>query len=121
MERFEEFTRGSKKFIYIDFSGLKTDDDFLAAIKTVEPIIAKYPEHSLYTITNIADIRFDTRSKEIVANYIGNNAPYIKHGAIIGVDGIKKIMLNSIFQLSGRKNLIFAFTKDKAIELLLKL
>ena len=120
MERFEEFTCDGKSFMYIDFSGLKADEDFIAATEKIEPIVAKYPKHSLYTITNIANTRFDTRSKEIVAEYMEKNKPHVKYGAVIGIDGIKKIMLNTIFQMSGRKNLVFAFTKEKAIELLLK-
>lgn len=120
MGSFEEFSCDGKNFMYIDFSGLKTNEEFLAVTEEIEPAVAKYPKHSLYTITNIADIRFDTRSKEIVAQYMEKNKPYVKYGAVIGIDGIKKIMLKTIFQMSGRQNLIYAFTKEKAIELLLQ-
>ena len=115
-----EFMLDGKSFIYIDLSGLKKNDDFNERIRLIEPIIAKYPENSLYTITNVENIRFDSQSKEIVAQYMGRNKPFVKYGAVIGLDGIKKIMINAIFTLSGRKNMHFALTKEKAIEWLLQ-
>ena len=120
MIHIEEFTRDGKSFIYIDFSDTKTNEDFIEAVNTIWRILMKYPPHSVYTITNIENIRFDTNTKECVAQYMKYNKLYVKYGAIIGIDGIKKIFTSAVFQLSGRNNMLFAFTKEKAIELLLK-
>ena len=120
MERVEEFTREGKNFVYIDFSGLTLDQDFLEVIKVAEPTISKYPEHSVYTITNIANLKFDSHTKEVAAVYTGHNKPYVKYGVIIGLDGIKKMMAHAVFKLSGRSNYTFAFSKEGAIEWLLK-
>jgi hypothetical protein len=118
--RIEEFTFGGKNFAYIDLSDLKANESFMEATENIKPVISKYPPHSLYTITNIANIRFDTDTKKCVALYMEHNKPYVKYGAVIGFDGIKKIFVNSVFKLSGRDNMLFAFSKEKAVELLLK-
>ena len=120
MANVEEFVQNGKNFIYIDFSDMKSNDDFISFTAMVEPIIAKHPKNSVYTITNVEDIRFDSGSKEIVAKYLENNKPYVKFGAIIGLDGIKKVIIETVLRLSGRRNLHFAFSKDSAIEWLLK-
>ena len=120
MERVEEFTRDGKSIIYIDFSGLRSDNDFIEIIKDVKRVVASYPERSLYTITNIENVRFDTNTKEIVANYMEHNKPYVKYGVVVGLDGIKKILVQTVMKLSGRQNMHFAFTKEQAIEWLLK-
>jgi len=112
----EEFELDGKNFIYIDFSGIITNDEFRERIKLVEREIVKYPEDSLYTITNAEGIRFDTESKEIAAQYMMRNKPYIRHGAVIGLDGITKVMINSIVALSGRRNIHYTFSKEQAIE-----
>jgi hypothetical protein len=118
--RIEEFTRDGKDFIYIDLSDLRTNEEFLEMTRVIEPAVAKYPPLSLYTITNVENVRFDTTSKEFVARYMEHNKPYVKYGAVIGIDGIKKVMGNMVLALSGRDNLDFVFTKEQAIELLLK-
>ena len=120
MERIEEFKLEGKDFMYIDLSGLMSNDEFLKLTGIVESLMAKYPEHSLYTITNIENIRFGPGSKEMIAKYLESNKPYVKYGVVIGMDGIKKAIVNVAFKISGRDNIHFAFTKDKAIEWLLR-
>jgi len=117
--RIEEFSRGGKNFMYIDLSDLKKNEDFIELVKTIEPAVEKHPLLSLYTITNIENIRIDTESKQFIASYLEHNKPYVKYGAVIGLDGIKKILVSTVIKLSGRKDLIFAFTKEQAIDLLL--
>ena len=117
--RIEEFTHNGENFIYIDLSDFKTNEDFIRLMDITGPKIAKYPPYSLYTITNVENIRIDSESKEIVARYMVINKPYVKYGALIGLDGVKKLLIRAMFTLSGRKNMLFAFTREQAIDLLL--
>jgi len=120
MERIEEFTHNGKNFIYIDVSNLKKNEDFITIVGIVKQIMVKYAEKSVYTITNIENIIFDTETKEIAVKCLKHNEPYVKCGAVLGLDGIKKIMANAVFKFSGRKPLKFFYTKEKAIEWLLQ-
>ena len=118
MERVEEFTEDGKTIVYIDFSGLSSDTDFTDVMKIAEPMIANHPEASVFTITNIANLKFDSHTREIAAKYMEHNKPYVKYGVIIGLDGIKKMMATAVMKLSGRSNIEFAFTKENAIEII---
>ena len=120
MERVEEFTLGGKNFVYIDFSDFKMNDEFFGLIEVTKSLIAKYPEHSLYTIANFDNVRIDSKSRELVAKCLAHNKPYVKYCVAIGLDGIKKMMLSSIFNSCGRGAMLFAFTKERAIECLLQ-
>jgi len=120
MDRVEEFTRAGKDFVYIDFSGLSSDEAFLEVINVAEPTIGKYPEHSVNTITNISNLRFDTLTKEIAAKYTENNKPHVKYAVIIGLDGIKKMMAQAVMKLSGRTNYHYDYSKEGAIEWILQ-
>jgi hypothetical protein len=44
------------------------------------------------------------------------NRPHIRLGAVIGLDGIKRIMVNSILKMSGRHNMKFFRTRDEAVK-----
>jgi len=116
MERIEEFNCEGKDFISIDLSGLNSPEDFTNQLDLIKPVISKYPRLSLYTITNIADTRFNSTTREVVLDYLIHNKPYIKCSVIIGVDGVKKMMIDTMAKLSGRNNVLCAFTKEKAIE-----
>ena len=120
MERVEEFSLEGKNFMYVDFSGCMIKEDFLRIIDMVDPLMAKYPDQSLYTITNIENIRIDLESREEIVKYLERNKSHVKYGAVFGIDGIKKVMLKGMFEVSDRNNMHFAFTKDQAITWLLQ-
>jgi len=119
-QRIEEFNQEGKDFVYYDLSNFETNDEFIEFTKAANERITKYAEHSLYTITNIRGVKFDSETKTIVADWMERNRPHVKYGAVIGFDGIKKIMVNAIFKICGRKNMTFSSSKEQAIEFLLK-
>jgi len=119
MNRIETFHREGKDFVYFDLSGIGTNDAFIRLIEESKPIVETYAGRPLYTITNIEGVKFDTKTKKVVAEWMEHNKPYVKYGVIVGMDGIKKIMVDAIFALSGRKNMTSAPTKEQAIEWLL--
>ena len=119
MERVEEFTMDGKSFIYLDFSGVSANNEFQEITEHFKKAISKYPLNSLYTITNVSDVRFDSESKAILAEYMSFNKPYVKRAVVVGVDGIKKIMGNAICKLVGRPTMYYTINKEAAIEWLL--
>jgi hypothetical protein len=116
MERIEEFKQGGKSFILFDLSNFMTNSEFTELIEAAKPVVGKYAGRSLYSITNIENLRFDTTTKRIVADWMSYNKPYIAYGAVIGVDSIKQIMLNAVFALSGRRNMHIASTREEAVK-----
>ena len=120
MERIREETHGGRTIVYIDFSGFKSNDEFLSLVEAGKPIISKYAENSIYTITDFADVKYDTATKKIVVDWMMHNKPYVRYAVVIGLDGIKRIMFKNIFALSGRKNIGVSASKEAAIQWLLE-
>jgi hypothetical protein len=120
MERVEEFVQDGKNFLYIDFSGFTSHEQFQEVIETWRPVISKYPEHSVYTITNVENVIFDTAVKETIINHMEFNKPYVKCGAVIGMDGVQKMMIKTIMNVSERPDLEFFFTREEAVNWLLQ-
>jgi len=118
--RIEEFVLSECSFIYFDLSEFETNDEYKRFVEVAKKRVAKYAEQSLFSITNIKNVRFNSETRKIVAEWMDYNKPYIKYGAVIGFDGIKKLMVNAIFRMSGRKNMIFSSNREHATEWLLK-
>ena len=118
--RIEEFRIDDKIFVYINMSGITDDNEFYSSIENTKQIIAQYPKQSLYTIVNLENIKLDSTTKDSFMDYTNHNAPYVKHCAVIGVDGVQKLMVGTAMKQSGRAAPHFAYTKDDAIEWLLK-
>jgi len=121
MQRIEEFTVEGNNFIYLNLSEMKTNDEFIEMAEATKAIISKYPKKSLYAIININDIRFDSETKVFLVDYMAYNKPYVKRGAVVGFESIKKmIMIHSICDMDEGAKMLFTFTKETAVELLLR-
>lgn len=121
MERIEEFSKNGRDFLYFDLSGLQSNGEIEAVVESAKEIITKYPHNTLYTITNVSNLTFDTMTKEIAYTWMEFNRPYVVYGAVIGLDGVRKIMYNSVLKLSGRKNMKVFSTKQQAEDWLVSL
>jgi hypothetical protein len=116
-ERIEQFDFEGKRFIYYDVSHFKNNVQFKEFIAYAKTVIQQSPaEGSLFSITNVEGVIYDTETKNIVAEWMDFNRPYIKLGAVIGLDGIKRIMVNSILKMSGRNNMKFFRSRDEAAQ-----
>jgi hypothetical protein len=115
--RIEQFEREGKKFIYYDLSYLKNNTQFREFIAYAKGVIQGYPkDNSLFSITNIEGVIYDSETKTIIAEWMDFNRPHIRQGAVVGLDGIKRIMVNSILKMSGRNNMRFFRTRDEAVK-----
>jgi len=116
MEYVEEFAVDGKNIIYIDFSNAISEEDFNTVIEQAKQTISKHAEKSVCTITNMENVGFDSNLKEIFIKYVESNKPYVKYGTAVGMDGIKKKMVEGILKLGGRPNFHFCFTKEEAVK-----
>lgn len=116
MTRIETFKQNEKNVVYFDLSNIKSNDEFQPVIEAAKTAISQYEHKSVYTITNITNITFDTQTKELAAEWMAFNKPFVICGACIGVDGIKKIMMNAVFKLSGRTNTKIFSSKNQALD-----
>jgi hypothetical protein len=116
-ERIQVFEHNRHRFIYYDLSYFKTNDEFKTFVDLAKEAAGEYPREAVFfSVTNIEGVVYDSETKKIIAEWMDFNRPYIKQGAVVGLDGIKKIMVNSILKMSGRSNMKFFRTKQEAVE-----
>jgi len=120
MSRINEFEINGKTFLYLDLSDLNRIEDFAWTLDEFIDRISQYPEKSVHMISNVERLRFDSETKAFLKDFVLNSRPYVRHRVVIGFDGIKNIVANSICKKVGRAPVEYAFSKEKAIEWLLK-
>ena len=104
---------GDKQITIMDY----TNCDKIELLRRVEEVkkwISKQPRGSLLTITDVTKQNFD---KEIISVFSGlatHNKPYVKAGAVVGIEGLLKVAYNTIMMVSGRNMPIFE-TREKAM------
>jgi len=91
-----------KAIFYMDFSGLKTENQISEIIDICKTHIFKQSLGSTIGLVNIEEMFFNNNVKDMFLDFVKGNKPYMKASAVIGVTGLKKIMFNAIMKLSGR-------------------
>lgn len=97
-----------KSIIYLDYSNLRSKEEIGMAIDKAKMFIAKQPIKSALTLTNFSGIYFNTEIFNMVTSYAKSNAPYVRKGAVVGLNGLMQIFYNGFQKLTGRD--IKAFT-----------
>ncbi len=102
MDRCTFITHNGKELLFVDFSNCKPGDVFLI-IDEAKKNIRSRPENSILTLTDVTNLRFDDRVSEQMKEFTAHNRPYVKAAAVVGVEGVKKIILNAVMLFSKRK------------------
>lgn len=116
MERIKLFEHEKKQIIYFDLSDIKTNAELSDVVENAKNAIKSFRHHSVYSITNINRIAFDTKTKEIAADWMAFNKPFVINAAFIGVIGMRKIMMTMVFALSNRTNVKLFNGMDQALD-----
>ena len=119
MERMEEYTLEGRSFVFLDLSMLKNNLELSMLVADVNAVIEKYPKASLHMIINIAEFKLDSESIRIFEGSLSHIMEYTKSCAFIGVDGVKKMVVGAVAKRFGKTDIRFAFTRERATEMLL--
>ena len=102
MERAGFIKHGTREILLINFSDCKPHE-ILPVIDQAKKIICTRPESTVLTLTNVTNMRFDDKVTAELKAFTTYNKPYVKAAAVVGVTGLKKIILEAVMLFSKRK------------------
>jgi hypothetical protein len=104
---------------YIDFSDLIMLKEIEEVITESKKFIRSQPAKSMINLANIDGMHFNSQIKDIFIEYVKGNTPYVFQSAIIGVDGLRRIVMNGVLRLTGR-DVRCHESKDQALDWLVE-
>ena len=115
MPNFEWITHRNTRILYMDIASQKTQDlrDIIARLT---PVIEKEPANSILAVVNTTGGRFDKEVSQILKEFTEHNKPYMRMTAIVGVEGLQKVIYNAILMFTQRKNLILKKSREEALD-----
>ena len=105
MNRVYEFDYQGKKMFCLDLSDMNVGEkeEFKKLVVDAKQQIRLKPAKSALIITNVTNTGFDTEIAGIIKEYAQHNTPYVKASAVVGINGLGKIILNAIKILTKRE------------------
>ena len=113
-----EFVKDGKDFMYFNISEVANNEQMEAIAEEAKRRIVKHPLKSVYVITSNLTF-FDSRTKEIGAEWIIFNKPYVIASALVDISGLTRMAANSVYKKAKRDVAKPFPTMDEAVEWLL--
>ena len=102
MPRTQQINHNGKTIYFMDFSGLRDVHEIKGVITQSVAHIRSKPSQSVFTLTNIKDMHFSSEIKEMFTDFVKGNKPFVKAGAVVGLNGLQQIIYNGMMKITGR-------------------
>lgn len=104
-----------KRIFHIDFRNSNIND-INATIEQAKPLIAREPQNSILCLVDTTGSRFSTEVADALKQFTLHNKPYMKVSALVGIEGLQKVILNGVILFTGRKNLVTKNSREEALD-----
>lgn len=108
-----------KKIILIDLNGVQPDG-IKSRVDFAKRIIFISEQNSVLLLTDFRDMKYDRERTDYAIQVSKDIKPFIKKSALLGVDGMKKIVFNSMLFITKRKNMRPFSDAQEALEWLVR-
>lgn len=115
MQRVDVVEHKGKNIVILDFSKLDMldqKDELFSAIEEAKAYISRQLPNSLLTLTIAKELRFNKDLIETLKEFTAHNKPYVKAGAIIGIQGLQKIAYDMVMTFTRRNIPIFPTVEE---------
>ena len=91
------------RILFLDYAGVSDTEAALRLIDETRRIVAgEAPRRSLLSLTHVRDSHFDTTVLRAMRALAEHNAPYVKAGAVVGMNPLMKVAFSTVVHLTGR-------------------
>lgn len=108
-----------KRILLEDFSNLRSEDELEKLIAQAEKVVHAQLPNSLLVVVDLTGSTFGPKTSQSSKEASKSNSPYVKASALVGMNKLMEIILNSIRTLTGRSIASFG-TREEAYEWLIK-
>ncbi|MBI2213943.1 MAG: hypothetical protein HYU52_09880 [Acidobacteria bacterium] len=94
-------THKGSKILYIDLAR-KTPEQLLAAIREAKAVIGQQEPFSLLTLTDVEGSSYNRVVADELKAYVAHNKPFVRAGAVVGLNDLKRVIFNFLNRVTGR-------------------
>jgi len=105
-KRIRFITYGGQQILYVDFSNGSVEDMHSIIRESVQ-IVRSQRSKSLLMLTNVENQAFNPAAAAEMQKYATGNDPYVFAAAVIGLNGLRKVVYEAIRRVSGQNMMAF--------------
>lgn len=109
-----------RAIVLLDFSGLAGLDLWQQEVERARSFIAAHPaDGTLFTLTDVSDVRYDRDIVQMVKGLAAHNKPYVRAAAVVATSAVNRSVISMVALLTKRRLQAFA-TRGEALDWLAK-
>ncbi len=101
MKRVRFIVHRWRQILLLDVSHCDADE-VINVIDEATEVIRSQPESSLLIVTDVTGTQYDLRVIEKSKEFTSGNKPYVRASAVVGLDGLQKVVYNAVILFSKR-------------------
>ncbi len=114
MSRVQLLPCKGKTIILIDLSNT-TPEEISHTLGEATVIVAKQGPKNARVLTDVTNATYNPQVAQMIKQFTTNNTPYVRSSAVVGVDGVRFVLLQTVNMLTRREIKIFP-SREKAKE-----
>ena len=107
MERIQFIEHKGKQIIYFDLTDSKDPQESIKHGRQVRELILSQPPKSVLLLTNVVGAHYNPEASDFMKQFSSDISPHVKASAMVGVTGIRRIILSALTRVSGRPITVF--------------
>jgi hypothetical protein len=114
MKPSETISHKGKKITLVDLAHTAPAET-LAILQDAQMRIAENPPKSVLILTDATDTVYNKEVSNAIQNFSAKNTPFVKKSAVIGVDGLRMVLLRTVILVT-RREIKACATRQEALD-----
>ena len=102
MDRVSFVKHKNKDILLVDISDIRNVNESIETLQNGTRLIKTQAPKSVLLLTNVSGTHYDTDGADAIKIYSKENTPFIKASAVVGVNGLKRLIFNTVVKITGR-------------------
>jgi len=115
MERVQIVNHHGKEIVLVDLSNCQPDETSLKILPEAAKVIRKGAEKSKLVLTDVSNATYNKQVADAIKDFTSNNTPYVKASAVVGADGVRLVLLQTVIFIT-RRELKACATRQEALD-----
>ena len=104
-----------KRILYTDIASQKTEE-LLDIVERLRLVIEKEPSNSVCCICDVTGGKTNPEMMQALKEFSKYIDPYMKIIVLLGIEGLKTILFNSVLMVTRSKKLVLKNSKEEAMD-----
>jgi hypothetical protein len=114
MKPYEAVSYKGKSVVVVDIANTKPAET-ISALNVAQKQISLHPTNSVLILTDVTGTTYNNEVSVAIKDFTAKNSAYVKKSAVVGVDGLRMVLLRTVMLLT-RRDIKPCATRQEALD-----